>query len=41
VLLNNSLGRDAGPLSYYLWLLGLIVPVWVVLLAASGGYGLG
>jgi exopolysaccharide biosynthesis polyprenyl glycosylphosphotransferase len=41
VALNNPLARDAGPLSYYLWLLGLIVPVWVVLLGAFGGYGLG
>ena len=39
--LNNPLARTAGPLAYYLWLLGLIVPVWVVLLGASGGYGLG
>src|SRR5262249_41352033 len=41
VVLNNPLARDAGPLSYYLWLLGLIVPVWVVLFGAFGGYGLG
>jgi exopolysaccharide biosynthesis polyprenyl glycosylphosphotransferase len=41
VVLNNPLARDAGPLSYYLWLLGLIVPVWIGLLAAFGGYGLG
>src|SRR5262249_24744595 len=41
VVLNNPLARDAGPLSYYLWLLGLIVPVWILLLAAFGGYGLG
>jgi len=41
VLLNDPLARDAGPLSYYLWLLGLIVPVWIVLLAGLGGYGLG
>ncbi len=41
VLLNDALGRDAGPLSYYLWLLGLIVPVWIALLAGLGGYGLG
>jgi exopolysaccharide biosynthesis polyprenyl glycosylphosphotransferase len=41
VLLNSPLGRDAGPLSHYLWLLGLIMPVWLVLLASLGGYGLG
>src|SRR5262245_131578 len=41
VVLNRPLARDAGPLSYYLWLLGLIVPVWIGLLAALGGYGLG
>src|SRR5215467_635604 len=41
VALDNPLARNAGPLSYYLWLLGLIVPVWIVLLAAFGGYGLG
>ncbi|MGH7302187.1 MAG: sugar transferase [Candidatus Rokuibacteriota bacterium] len=40
-LLNHVLTRDAGPLSYYLWLLGLIVPVWIVLLGGLGGYGLG
>ena len=41
VALNNPLARNAGPLAHYLWLLGLIVPVWVVLLGAFGGYGLG
>src|SRR4029450_3071392 len=41
VLLDSVLTRDAGPLSHYLWLLGLIVPVWIVLLAWLGGYGLG
>jgi exopolysaccharide biosynthesis polyprenyl glycosylphosphotransferase len=41
VLLNRPLARDAGPLSHYLWLLGLILPVWLVLLASLGGYGLG
>jgi exopolysaccharide biosynthesis polyprenyl glycosylphosphotransferase len=40
VLLDDWLGRAAGPLGYYLWLLGLIVPVWVALLGALGGYGL-
>jgi exopolysaccharide biosynthesis polyprenyl glycosylphosphotransferase len=39
VLLNRPLGRSAGPLTYYLWLLGLIVPVWTGLLAAAEGYG--
>jgi exopolysaccharide biosynthesis polyprenyl glycosylphosphotransferase len=41
VLLNDALARDAGPLSYYLFLLGLIVPVWISLIASLGGYGLG
>ena len=33
VALNRPIGRAAGPLAHYLWLLGLIVPVWVGLLA--------
>src|SRR5215471_6704460 len=41
VLLNHQLARETGPFSYYLWLLGLIVPVWIVLLAGLGAYGLG
>jgi exopolysaccharide biosynthesis polyprenyl glycosylphosphotransferase len=41
VLLNRPLAREAGQLSHYFWLLGLIVPVWIVLLAGLGGYGLG
>src|SRR5207249_8996523 len=41
VLLDRPLARDAGPLWYYLWLLGLIVPVWIVLLVGLGAYGLG
>ena len=41
VLLDRPLARDAGPLWHYLWLLGLIVPVWIVLLAGLGGYSLG
>ena len=28
------------PLGYYLWLLGLIVPLWLGLLAAFGAYGM-
>jgi exopolysaccharide biosynthesis polyprenyl glycosylphosphotransferase len=40
VLLNRPLGRAAGQLSHYLWLLGLIMPVWILLLAGLGGYGL-
>jgi exopolysaccharide biosynthesis polyprenyl glycosylphosphotransferase len=39
VLLNAPIGRAAGPLEYYVWLLALIVPVWIGLLAALGGYG--
>jgi exopolysaccharide biosynthesis polyprenyl glycosylphosphotransferase len=41
VLLNRPLDREAGPLTHYLWLLGLIVPVWLGLLAFMGGYGVG
>jgi exopolysaccharide biosynthesis polyprenyl glycosylphosphotransferase len=40
VLLNAPLGRAAGPLGHYLWLLLPILPVWVALLALMGGYGL-
>jgi len=40
VLLNHPLGRTAGSLSYYVWLLGLIVPLWLGLLALMGGYGM-
>jgi exopolysaccharide biosynthesis polyprenyl glycosylphosphotransferase len=39
VLLDEPLGRAAAPLGRYLWLLALIVPVWVGLLAAHGAYG--
>jgi exopolysaccharide biosynthesis polyprenyl glycosylphosphotransferase len=39
VYLNHPLGRAAAPLEHYLWLLELIVPVWVALLAALGAYG--
>jgi exopolysaccharide biosynthesis polyprenyl glycosylphosphotransferase len=41
VALNRPFGRAAAPLAYYLWLLYLILPVWVGLLAGLGGYGLG
>jgi exopolysaccharide biosynthesis polyprenyl glycosylphosphotransferase len=41
VLLNRPLGRAAGALTHYLWLLELIVPVWLGLLAFMGGYGVG
>jgi exopolysaccharide biosynthesis polyprenyl glycosylphosphotransferase len=39
VLLNRPLGRAAGPLGYYVWLLAVIVPLWLALVAAMGGYG--
>ena len=39
VALNRPIGRVAAPFSQYLWLLAFIVPVWVILLAISGGYG--
>src|SRR5262249_46307744 len=38
--LNRPLGRAAAPLGHYLWLLELMVPVWIGLLAAFGAYGL-
>jgi exopolysaccharide biosynthesis polyprenyl glycosylphosphotransferase len=41
VVLNQTLGRAAAPLGHYLWLLELMVPVWLGLMAALGGYGLG
>lgn len=40
VLLNPALGRTVGRLGHYLWLLALILPVWVGLLVAFGGYGI-
>jgi exopolysaccharide biosynthesis polyprenyl glycosylphosphotransferase len=39
VMLDRPLGRAASSLAHYLWLLELILPVWVGLLAALGGYG--
>jgi exopolysaccharide biosynthesis polyprenyl glycosylphosphotransferase len=39
VLLNEPLGRAAGPLGYYAWLLAVILPVWMGLLALLGAYG--
>jgi len=41
VALNTLIDRPAAPLSYYLWLLGLILPMWVGLLALLGAYGVG
>jgi exopolysaccharide biosynthesis polyprenyl glycosylphosphotransferase len=41
VLLNRPLGRDAGSLTSYLWLLVFIGPLWIGLLALMGGYGVG
>jgi exopolysaccharide biosynthesis polyprenyl glycosylphosphotransferase len=40
VLLDVPLGRAAGSLVYYLWLLAVIVPVWLGVLALLGGYGI-
>jgi exopolysaccharide biosynthesis polyprenyl glycosylphosphotransferase len=40
VALNRPIGRVAAPLEYYVWLLGLILPLWIGLLAASGAYGM-
>jgi exopolysaccharide biosynthesis polyprenyl glycosylphosphotransferase len=39
VLLDEAIGRVAGPLLHYLWLSALIVPVWCGLLAALDAYG--
>jgi exopolysaccharide biosynthesis polyprenyl glycosylphosphotransferase len=39
VLLDEPLGRRAAPLGRYLWLIDLILPVWIALLAALGAYG--
>jgi exopolysaccharide biosynthesis polyprenyl glycosylphosphotransferase len=41
VLLDQPLGRAAAPFGYYVWLLVLIVPVWIGLLAVLGAYGVG
>jgi exopolysaccharide biosynthesis polyprenyl glycosylphosphotransferase len=41
VLLDDPLGRAAGPLEYYLWLLAVTVPAWIGFLALLGGYGIG
>jgi exopolysaccharide biosynthesis polyprenyl glycosylphosphotransferase len=37
--LDTPLERAAAPLGYYLWLLGLMVPVWIGLLAMFEAYG--
>ena len=39
IVLDQPLGRPAAPLLNYLWLLELIVPVWLGLLAVLGAYG--
>jgi exopolysaccharide biosynthesis polyprenyl glycosylphosphotransferase len=39
VTLNEPLGRAAARLPYYAWLLELILPVWLGLLAVMGAYG--
>ena len=39
VVLDQPLGRAAAPLLHYLWLLELILPVWLGLLAVLGAYG--
>src|SRR5262249_96160 len=41
VALDEPLGRAAASLAHYAWLLALILPVWLGLLAVLGGYGLG
>ena len=39
VALDAPIGRAAAPFQHYAWLLLLIVPMWVGLLALSGAYG--
>jgi hypothetical protein len=39
VLLNEPIGRAAGPLGYYVWLLVLILPAWLGWLARTGSGG--
>ena len=39
VALDRPIGRVAAPLEHYLWLLGLIVPMWACLLALFGAFG--
>jgi exopolysaccharide biosynthesis polyprenyl glycosylphosphotransferase len=39
VALDRPIGRVAAPLEHYLWLLGLIVPMWGCFLALFGAYG--
>jgi exopolysaccharide biosynthesis polyprenyl glycosylphosphotransferase len=39
VLLDRPIGRVAAPLPHYAWLLGVIVPMWLALIAGWGGYG--
>jgi len=41
MLLDRPLARPVAPLAVYLWLLALIVPVWLSLLALLGAYGVG
>jgi exopolysaccharide biosynthesis polyprenyl glycosylphosphotransferase len=41
VLLNLPLGRVAAPFGYYLWLVALMLPAWMGLLAVLGAYGVG
>jgi exopolysaccharide biosynthesis polyprenyl glycosylphosphotransferase len=40
VALDRPLGRAAAPLGQYAWLLELILPMWIGLLAALGAYGI-
>ena len=39
VLLDQPIGRVAGPLSHYRWLLSPILVAWIALLGAMGAYG--
>src|SRR5262249_33369439 len=41
VALDEPLGRAAASLAHYAWLLALILPVWLPLLAVLGGSGIG
>src|SRR2546426_5529790 len=39
VLLDQPLGRAAAPFPHYFWLLQIILPVWIGVLATMGAYG--
>ena len=40
-ILDPALPRGVGPLGYYAWLLAVILPIWLVVLAGLGAYDVG